>query len=662
MKILLTLMLLIVSSSANAEVLINSQVVRNQPGTGTTFVSSGFPFPPGLVTEPIITEGKIRVVVNSSEVAANVTGLRGRHSDGTLRSALIQFTVPNMAQNDVIDAQVIVDGGARSNTDPAYQRPTLAIVQNNNVILPADPEYLTATQITFQRLLPVGDGSEAEERQYTSLAEDRFDWLVSSGTDGTARYEEARGMITFWARSGDKKYFNKAVSTTLAWLDYSTPGSAATPACRADSIVNPDGRIVTSNTTCGASAEWQFARVYSYATMYLLTGYRDFWSVVAYNAQLQQSSVTSQSVANTEIIKNGAYDLPRYNYASRYGGLLAAAMIDATLPVSGQYITGRSFNWSDQLSWTLNALDTTKWDLQWIPFNSGSGTVPASGTTVTQGSVAATILGVYALKKGDPQTFSGSAMPSSGYLQVNAVSGGSFSAGALTIPGVTASATGSEESDYRQGMSGTRSNSPRDANLSGDTVIPSFQLVFPTNFLIDYYLLVEADSRIPLLVKKNLDILLQQIRPMAEGDTYYNTGGGTWGDPLYGKPYSLRDPVDTGDATPYELPEYARFLAFAIKTVGNDTVNGASYSTWYNRVIDTANNTPMNVLIWQWKLFGQFYGFGADAPWLMAQSSLPAPVYREPALHSSIPGDAPDLSRPLSLRLFRNVRIGEVEP
>ncbi|KKP67425.1 MAG: hypothetical protein UR66_C0015G0010 [Candidatus Moranbacteria bacterium GW2011_GWE1_35_17] len=597
---------------------IEAQVVRNQAGSGSTLISSGFPLPPGLVTEAMINNGTIRVIVSGAEVATNISALRGRHQDGTLRSMLIQFNYA-MAQNEEINAQIIIDGGTRQFSDPTYQRPTFDIVNHNNIILPTDPNYLASTQITFQSLLPIGTATVAEEKQYTTLADNRFDALAISGLTGTARYEEVRAMLSLWVRSGNIKYFNHAVSYAIDWLDYSTPGSAASPDCKADEYVNPDGRAVTSNTTCGLAAEWQFARVLSYADMYLLTGYRDFWSIVAYNAQVQQAAITNQTIATTQIIKLGGYDLPRYNYASRYGALIAAMMIDATIPISGQYITARQLDWSDQLEWTLNAIDSTKWDLQWLPFDNGSGTVPATGAAVTQGGVTATVLGVYSLT-GDPQTFSGSAMPATGYIQVNNIMGGSFSAGALS--GISVTATGANISDYRQGMTGTRSNSPRLPNYSSDTVIPSFQMVFVTNFLIDYYLLIRADNRIPAMVKTNLDILLSQIRPMAPGDTYYGVNGGTWGNPIYGKPYSLKNPISNEDANPYELPEYARMVAFVLKTSGEATVNGATYSTWYERLIDTANNSPVGVLIWQWKLFGQFYGFGSDAPWMMAQNSL----------------------------------------
>ena len=640
--IILFFALFTISSNLIASpITINAQIVRNQPGAGPTFISSGFPFPPGLVTESIITEGKIKVFLNGTEVPVNVSALRGRHNDGTIRSALIQLSA-TMAQGDVIPASVIVDGGVRTYNDPAYQRPTLAIVQNNNIILPTSPIYLTSTQVTFQKLLPQGSGTEAEEKLYTELADDRFTAL-SPDDRGPSTYEDVRGMLSLWLRSGDEGYFNKAVSYSLGqWITLNTPASDASPDCNADAIVNPDGRPAISGF-CGGLAEWDQPRSFSYAALYLLTGYRDFWSIVAYNAQSQLRYVSDQDTANSNIIAKDGYDTPRFNYSAKYESLLPAIFIDATIPVDGQWFGGKVVNWKDQLEWVLNAIKYAEWDLKWIPFNSGSGNVPTYGTIISQSGVSGIFKGVY-LTHDLPRIADGAAMPSSGYIQINNVTGGSFSAGALT--GITATASGPQESDYRQGLVGTRSDSQIGPNMDPWTIIPTFQLTFPTNFLIDYYLNVYADSRIPAMVKKNLDVILQQIRPMVSGDKYFEMYGGKWGNPIYGKPYPLWNPVSDWDAEPYDLPEYARIIAFVLKTLGEDTVNGASYTTWYNRCINTANVSPIGVLIWSWKNFGQFYGWGMDAPWMMAQSSLTGvSSMRTPTNYSSIPGEAPDLQR-----------------
>lgn len=76
-----------------------------------------------------------------------------------------------------------------------------------------------------------------------------------------------------------------------------------------------------------------------------------------------------------------------------------------------------------------------------IPYNTGTGNVPAVGTTVSQGGVSGYLLGVWA-SVGGPPTAAGAAMPVSGVIKIRDKSGGSFAAGALT--GIGASATGAD--------------------------------------------------------------------------------------------------------------------------------------------------------------------------------------------------------------------------
>ncbi len=83
--------------------------------------------------------------------------------------------------------------------------------------------------------------------------------------------------------------------------------------------------------------------------------------------------------------------------------------------------------------------------VRWMPYNTGSGTVPAIGTTVTQGGVSGYLLGVWADYTSAP-TAVGAAMPATGYLKFREVTGGTFSAGALT--GVGASATAADRQGW----------------------------------------------------------------------------------------------------------------------------------------------------------------------------------------------------------------------
>ena len=76
-----------------------------------------------------------------------------------------------------------------------------------------------------------------------------------------------------------------------------------------------------------------------------------------------------------------------------------------------------------------------------IPFNTGSGLVPAYGTTISRGGASAVLLGVYSALNVAP-TAPGGAMPTSGFIKVRQWNSTPYTAGALT--GISASATGAD--------------------------------------------------------------------------------------------------------------------------------------------------------------------------------------------------------------------------
>lgn len=88
-------------------------------------------------------------------------------------------------------------------------------------------------------------------------------------------------------------------------------------------------------------------------------------------------------------------------------------------------------------------IDGTK--VRWMAFDTGSGNVPAIGTTITQGGVSGYLLGVWPNLASAP-TAVGSAMPASGFLKFREVTGGQFAIGALT--GIGANATEADRTGW----------------------------------------------------------------------------------------------------------------------------------------------------------------------------------------------------------------------
>lgn len=84
------------------------------------------------------------------------------------------------------------------------------------------------------------------------------------------------------------------------------------------------------------------------------------------------------------------------------------------------------------------------WDstaTRWLAYNTGTGNVPAVGTSITQGAVSGYLLGVWASKT-VAKTAVGAAMPATGFIKLREVTGGAYAAGALS--GIGASATGAD--------------------------------------------------------------------------------------------------------------------------------------------------------------------------------------------------------------------------
>jgi hypothetical protein len=76
-----------------------------------------------------------------------------------------------------------------------------------------------------------------------------------------------------------------------------------------------------------------------------------------------------------------------------------------------------------------------------IPFNNGTGTIPTLNSTVTQGSASGLLMCVYSSLTAAPLV-NGGTMPTTGWIMIKQWNSIEYASGALTLSGVTASATG----------------------------------------------------------------------------------------------------------------------------------------------------------------------------------------------------------------------------
>lgn len=96
-------------------------------------------------------------------------------------------------------------------------------------------------------------------------------------------------------------------------------------------------------------------------------------------------------------------------------------------------------------------------NVRWLAFDTGSGSVPAIGTSITQGGVSGYLLGVYAALDAAPTAVGAvPGMPATGFLKFREVTGGAYVAGALT--GITANATGSDVTGWIEIVADAASN------------------------------------------------------------------------------------------------------------------------------------------------------------------------------------------------------------
>lgn len=137
-----------------------------------------------------------------------------------------------------------------------------------------------------------------------------------------------------------------------------------------------------------------------------------------------------------------------------------------------------------------------------IPYNTGTGNVPAYNTTISQGGVTGKLIRVQSAINATP-TAVAAAMPATGFITVKQQSGGAYAAGALT--GIGASATGADVAGWielvgdeaatincnRLGTLRIRGAWYEVGSTSGSSAT-TYQL--PTNGSVQYYPTVYVDS------------------------------------------------------------------------------------------------------------------------------------------------------------------------
>lgn len=164
---------------------------------------------------------------------------------------------------------------------------------------------------------------------------------------------------------------------------------------------------------------------------------------------------------------------------------------------------------------------------------------------------------------------------------------------------------------------------------------PLFQSALVARHLIDYYLMVHANSAIPPLLKLMVDTLY--LNSATASGNAYSTGSDLSGATIGGTSYSFLQPrwglpyLSKATPTPgngvWTFPMWAPAIAFVHKYYGGNDPGGTPYSTWYARAVNVANvyhsgggTGPLN---WSWKVWAETFGGTQVASYLMSLTGAP---------------------------------------
>jgi hypothetical protein len=191
-------------------------VQRLTSGSGTVLVSNGIPLPPGALQASNV--GEVQVWVEGVEQAVYVEALEGRHSDGSVRSILVQFdyTLPDMTARS---GQLAL-GTARSTTDLSKTTPPSV---PSAVALPSSPDYLVTTLLAGELLTEANSTTtldiQAQSDDYSPIGDIQWGNLGNAALRGGAQYEHPHTAYSQWLRSGDVTWWDRATRMARSYRD-----------------------------------------------------------------------------------------------------------------------------------------------------------------------------------------------------------------------------------------------------------------------------------------------------------------------------------------------------------------------------------------------------------------------------------------------------------
>ena len=171
----------------------------------TPVASNGIPLPAGYLFERDLPT--VALSDGTQEIARVLTPLAGRYADGSLRAVLLQFRA-----DPTKTALQLLIGSTHTLADPAPWPIPSPMPQA--VAYPSSPAFLVSTQLVGPTITVAENPGATYEAQFQTFSDKH--WLAEGAQwDQANYYDRALSHFTYWMRSGDLKYWQRAVQLAL---------------------------------------------------------------------------------------------------------------------------------------------------------------------------------------------------------------------------------------------------------------------------------------------------------------------------------------------------------------------------------------------------------------------------------------------------------------
>lgn len=310
------------------------RILRIQTVTTTSVpVSAGLPLKKGLLRATQLSG--VKLFVNNVEVARHVSALQGTHSDGSLRSILVQFAVPQAS----LDAPVRLEMTGRTLPELARVVPqsvptTIVTYADQNKLVETGIVGLTVSRAAAPTNAPHFVQFETDFDKWQAVQWDRNDGIVLQNY-----YDRVLSYLAAYVRTGNPTYLFRGATTSKRYRDeYIIPENYGLPEWQG----NLDGMAVHY---------WLTGDEPTRSALILVAGQFDHTrggdQLANYTNHPWMDNRNQARVLGTKVLALmlGATSIPGYSWAQPIPDLKSAAALDLTRILSTQQRDG-AYRWT----------------------------------------------------------------------------------------------------------------------------------------------------------------------------------------------------------------------------------------------------------------------------------------------------------------------------